>query len=58
MNRKKKINQIFKKRQKKKNSKLHTDNKEKYISKADREKLDIIIEENVSEKEIQEEEDQ
>lgn len=45
MNRKKKINQIFKKRQKKKNSKLHTDNKEKYISKADREKLEINKEE-------------
>ncbi len=55
MNRKKKINQIFKKRQKKKNSKLHTDNKEKYISKADREKSDVIKEENNNEKENQEE---
>jgi len=55
VNRKKKINQIFKKRQKKKNSKLHTDNKEKYISKADREKLDIIKEESDNEKENKEE---
>ncbi|CAM3037948.1 DUF2986 domain-containing protein [Vibrio rarus] len=38
MNRKKKINQILKKKIKKQNSKLHTSNKPKYISKADREK--------------------
>ncbi|MBD1576614.1 DUF2986 domain-containing protein [Vibrio sp. S11_S32] len=39
MNRKKKINSILKKRIKKMNSKLHTSNKPKYVSKADREKL-------------------
>lgn len=40
MNRKKKINQILKNKQKKKNSKLHKSNKPKYISKADRAKLE------------------
>ncbi|MCJ8320201.1 MAG: DUF2986 domain-containing protein [Colwellia sp.] len=39
MNRKKKINQALKKRVKKTNSKLHTSNKPKYISKADRAKI-------------------
>ncbi|WP_407333512.1 DUF2986 domain-containing protein [Enterovibrio sp. 27052020O] len=39
MNRKKKIIQTLKKREKKKNAKLHTSNKPKYVSKADREKL-------------------
>jgi len=39
MNRKKKINQALKKRVKKTNSKLHTSNKPKYISKAEREKI-------------------
>jgi len=41
MNRKKKINQILKSKQKKKNAKLHKSNKPKYISKADREKMAI-----------------
>ncbi|MGO2509081.1 MAG: DUF2986 domain-containing protein [Vibrio hibernica] len=40
MNRKKKINSILKKRIKKMNSKLHPSNKPKYISKAEREKLE------------------
>ncbi len=39
MNRKKKINSILKKKLKKANSKLHTSNKPKYISKAERERL-------------------
>tara|TARA_B100001057_G_scaffold482656_1_gene558389 strand:- start:683 stop:886 length:204 start_codon:yes stop_codon:yes gene_type:complete len=40
MNRKKKINQILKKKQKKANSKLHTSNKPRYISKAERAKME------------------
>jgi len=40
MNRKKKINQALKKRLKKTNSKLHTNNKPKYISKAERAKIE------------------
>lgn len=36
MNRKKKINQTLKAKQKKANAKLHKSNKPKYISKADR----------------------
>lgn len=39
MNRKKKMNNILKKKLKKANSKLHTDNKPKYVSKADRAKM-------------------
>jgi len=39
MNRKKKMNNILKKKVKKANSKLHTSNKPKYVSKADRAKL-------------------
>ncbi|MBU2869916.1 DUF2986 domain-containing protein [Colwellia sp. E2M01] len=39
MNRKKKINNILKKKLKKSNAKLHTSNKPKYISKAERAKL-------------------
>ncbi|MGF1764342.1 DUF2986 domain-containing protein [Aliivibrio kagoshimensis] len=41
MNRKKKMNTILKKRLKKANAKLHTSNKPKYISKADRAKMDL-----------------
>lgn len=44
MNRKKKINQILKKKQKKMNSKLHTSNKPKYVSKADRAKMELEAE--------------
>ncbi|MDV7103483.1 DUF2986 domain-containing protein [Vibrio sp. TH_r3] len=40
MNRKKKINQTFLKKQKKKNAKLHKSNKEKYVSKAERAALE------------------
>jgi hypothetical protein len=39
MNRKKKINETLKRKQKKANSKLHKSNKPRYISKAEREKL-------------------
>lgn len=39
MNRKKKINDTLKKKQKKANAKLHTSHKPRYISKAEREKL-------------------
>ena len=40
MNRKKKINETLKKKQKKANAKLHKSNKPKYISKAERAKMD------------------
>ena len=40
MNRKKKINQIYKNRMKKQNAKLHSSNKPRYISKADRAKME------------------
>jgi len=40
MNRKKKINQILKKKLKKQNAKLHKSNKPRYISKAERAKLE------------------
>jgi len=41
MNRKKKINSILKKKVKKMNAKLHSNNKPKYISKAERAKLEL-----------------
>lgn len=40
MNRKKRINQILKAKQKKQNAKLHNSNKPRYISKAERAKLE------------------
>ncbi len=40
MNRKKKINQILKSKQKKMNAKLHKSNKPRYISKAERAKME------------------
>ena len=40
MNRKKKINDTLNKKQKKANAKLHTSNKPRYISKAERAKLE------------------
>ncbi|MGV3001690.1 DUF2986 domain-containing protein [Vibrio sp.] len=40
MNRKKKINSILKKRLKQQNSKLHKTNKPKYISKAERARME------------------
>ena len=39
MNRKKKINQELKKRQKQANAKMHHSNKSPYVAKADREKI-------------------
>lgn len=44
MNRKKKINSILKKRAKKANNKLHSNNKPRYISKDEREKSDSVEE--------------
>ncbi len=46
MNRKKKINSILKKKLKKTNAKLHTSNKPKYISKAERDKMALETQEN------------
>jgi len=40
MNRKKKINETLKKKQKKANAKLHKSNKPRYISKAERAKIE------------------
>ncbi len=40
MNRKKRINQILKAKQKKANAKLHNSNKPRYISKAERAKME------------------
>lgn len=40
MNRKKKINQILKSKQKKMNAKLHKSNKPRYISKSERAKME------------------
>jgi len=53
MNRKKKINQILKTKLKKQNAKLHKSNKPRYISKADRAKMEA--EENQSVEQLQEE---
>jgi hypothetical protein len=41
MNRKKKINETLKKRLKKQNAKLHSSNKPKYVSKAERAKMEL-----------------
>lgn len=41
MNRKKRINQILKKKQKQMNSKLHKSSKPRYISKAEQAKLEL-----------------
>lgn len=41
MNRKKKINETLKKKQKKANAKLQKSNKPRYVSKAEREKLEL-----------------
>ncbi|HAS63508.1 MAG TPA: DUF2986 domain-containing protein [Vibrio sp.] len=55
MNRKKRINQILKSKQKKMNAKLHTSNKPRYISKAERAKMEAEQQENaVSEQTEQE----
>ena len=45
MNRKKKINQTLQKHLKKKHAKLHGSNKPRYISKAEREKLALLAQE-------------
>jgi len=47
MNRKKKINQILKKKLKQQNSKLHKSNKPRYVSKAERAKLEAEEEQNI-----------
>jgi hypothetical protein len=52
MNRKKKMNDTLKKKQKKANAKLHTSNKPRYVSKAEREKVALAEQES---KEVQEE---
>lgn len=49
MNRKKKINETLKKKQKKANAKLHTSNKPRYISKAERAKLALAEQESKTE---------
>ena len=48
MNRKKRINQILKAKQKKANAKLHNSNKPRYISKAERAKMEAEEQENLS----------
>ncbi|GAK82506.1 hypothetical protein JCM19238_42 [Vibrio ponticus] len=48
MNRKKRINQILKAKQKKANAKLHNSNKPRYISKAERAKMEAEQQENAS----------
>jgi len=57
MNRKKKMNGILKKKVKKMNAKLHTSNKPKYVSKAERAKLELEVEQ-VEEKVLSENESQ
>ena len=49
MNRKKKINQILKSKQKKQNAKLHKSNKPRYISKAERAKMEAEEQNQVTE---------
>jgi hypothetical protein len=49
MNRKKKVNQILKKRLKQANAKLQTSNKPRYISKADRAKMELEAAQQTSE---------
>ena len=49
MNRKKKINQTLQKHLKKKHAKLHGSNKPRYISKAEREKLALLAQEQLTE---------
>jgi len=53
MNRKKKMNGILKKKVKKMNAKLHTSNKPKYVSKAERAKLELEVEQVLPENESQ-----
>lgn len=44
MNRKRKLNAILKQKQKKINAKLHHNNKPRYVSKAERAKLELAAE--------------
>ena len=53
MNRKKKINQILKKKQKQANSKLHGSNKHRYISKADRAKMEAEEQEKAAQEQVE-----
>jgi hypothetical protein len=53
MNRKKKINQILKKRQKQATSKLHGSNKPRYISKADRAKMEAEEQANAAQEQAE-----
>ncbi|KAB0465311.1 hypothetical protein BCT63_00350 [Vibrio kanaloae] len=53
MNRKKKINQILKKKQKQANSKLHGSNKPRYISKADRAKMEAEEQEKAAQEQVE-----
>lgn len=53
MNRKRKINAILKSKLKKKNAKLSTVVKPKYVSKAEREKLALLAEQASVESDIQ-----
>ncbi|MEZ9720856.1 DUF2986 domain-containing protein [Vibrio splendidus] len=53
MNRKKKINQILKKRQKQATSKLHGSNKPRYISKADRAKMEAEEQAKVAQEQVE-----
>ncbi|MCG3723810.1 DUF2986 domain-containing protein [Vibrio cincinnatiensis] len=47
MNRKKRINQILKSKQKKQNAKLHKSSKPRYISKAEREKTETRVSDEI-----------
>lgn len=49
MNRRKKINETLKAKAKKKNAKLHKSNKPKYVSKAERARLEAIQEQQLNE---------
>ncbi|MDV6250110.1 DUF2986 domain-containing protein [Vibrio sp. EA2] len=53
MNRKKKINQILKSKQKKQNAKLHKSNKPRYISKAERAKMEAEEQDQLAESPVQ-----
>lgn len=55
MNRKKRINQILKTKQKKMNAKLHGSNKPRYISKAERAKMELEQQENAANEQTEQE---
>ncbi|MDX1301561.1 DUF2986 domain-containing protein [Photobacterium sp.] len=52
MNRKKKVNEILKKRLKKSNAKLQTSNKPRYISKAERAKMELEAAQQAAEQDV------